>query len=215
MKKVKLFLASSLHGLDDDKLALGAFVGDLNDRYEPYGLYFQLIMDEGDVEGCDLFYIIFHADAHGQALEQFETAYARYKSTSKPKVITYFKKIEQARQGQSVMDFISRLDRELGHYYSFYSKIDTLKLNMLLQIKSLNLVETQMEIKDNELHVQGKPLMTLDNLPIMLNNKNLATLKSERADAEREYWTQRENVRQNPDDDDSLMAFSEARFCQQ
>jgi hypothetical protein len=66
---IKLFLTSSLMSdMEHDINELGAFVDDLNDRYESNDVYFKLhISAEGDneddlnvAENSELFYIIFH-----------------------------------------------------------------------------------------------------------------------------------------------------------
>ncbi|GHU32073.1 hypothetical protein FACS1894172_08040 [Spirochaetia bacterium] len=211
MKKIKLFVASSLTGLERDRLELGAFIGDLNDRYVPYGVYFQLVMDgeqdaltEEAVES-ELFYIIFHSDTRPQAIAEFDAAYESFKNAKKPRISTYFKKIDAGEPQQSVLDFMSRLSKELGHYYNKYSNVDTIKLNIVLQMKSLGLYDA-MEIKDSAVFVGGKELMTLENIPIIFNNKQLAALKDGYATIEKEYWAIRKKIRQNPDDEEALGA---------
>jgi hypothetical protein len=116
MKKIKLFLASSLEGLEKDRKELGAFVDDLNDRYKSYNIYFHLITDDDsekilikEAEKSDLFYIIFHGEARDQALEEFDAAYKNFIDKKKPRITTYFKKVDNGEPSQNVKNFMERL----------------------------------------------------------------------------------------------------------
>ena len=55
-----------------------------------------------------------------------------------PKISTYVKKSEE-QAGQSVINFMQKLDQELGHYYNIYENIDTIKLNIILHLQALGL----------------------------------------------------------------------------
>ena len=46
MRKIKIFIGSSIDELRDDRIAIGNFFRQLNDLYLDNGLYFQLIMCE-------------------------------------------------------------------------------------------------------------------------------------------------------------------------
>jgi hypothetical protein len=171
MKKIKIYLTTSLEGLERDKVELGAFIDDLNSRYERYNVYFHLMMDEedtelttpyplqigGEIADSDLFYIIFYQTTQDKALQDFDSAYQSFLDTKRPRIATYFKQVENGVPSQSVLDFMERLDKELGHYFNNYTHIDTVKLNIILQLKSLGLEEAKVDLKDSALCINDKP----------------------------------------------------------
>jgi hypothetical protein len=74
--------------------------------------------------------------------EEFETAFAQFKATTKPFIFTYFKdtqiSIGSAKQGDlmSLWAFQKKL-QELGHFYTTYKNIDELKLKCDQQLDKL------------------------------------------------------------------------------
>jgi tetratricopeptide (TPR) repeat protein len=214
MKTIKLFLTSSLMSdMEHDINELGAFVDDLNDRYESNDVYFKLhISGEGDneddliaAENSELFYIIFHDEPQAQAKAEFDIAYKHFTETKKPKIVTYFKQIDE---NGSTIAFLDKLGNQLGHFYSYYTHMDTIKLNFLMQLKTLGLEQINVEMDKSAVTIDGKPVASINagNIPMFANNKSLETLKSELSTIETEFWSLREKNKQNPDDDDVMMA---------
>jgi hypothetical protein len=214
MKKINLFLTSSLQGLEKDITELGAFVSDLNDRYAPRAYFSLHVSGEGEMEedikaaeNSELFYIIFHDDPQDRAKAEFEAAYAAFREKKAPKIITYYKQLDSDQPGQSALAFMDKLRNELGHFNSKYTHMDTIKLNVVLQLKSLGLEHVKVDVEGSALVLDGKELMTLDNIPVIFNNKNLVAKKKEYAGVEKEFWELRERVRKNPDDEETLAAY--------
>ena len=54
MKKVKIFIGSSIEELKEDRVAIGNFFRQLNDLYLDNGLYFQLVMCEDYDDAIEL-----------------------------------------------------------------------------------------------------------------------------------------------------------------
>jgi tetratricopeptide (TPR) repeat protein len=218
-KKIKLFLTSSFQGLEKDVTELSAFVGDLNDRYESQGIYFSLhVSGQGEMkedieaaENSELFYIIFHDEPQDRAKAEFEAAYTAFREKKTPKILTYYKQFEGDSPRQSALAFMDKLRNELEHFNSKYTHMDTIKLNVVLQLKALGLEHVKIDVEGSSIILDDKKLttLTLDNVPMIFNNKNLAVLKEEYARLEKEYWLLREQVRKDPDDEESLDAYSD------
>jgi hypothetical protein len=209
LKKVRLFLTSSLGGLEGDVEELGAFIGGLNDRYVSRGIYFQLDVsgeDEFSADGSELFYIIFHDEPQHRAREEFETAYKAFKAKKTPKIYTYYKQLDGTADG-SALAFMDRLRNELGHFNSQYTNMDTIKLNLTLQLNALGLEHVKVQVEDECVTVDGTPMLTLENIPMMFNNKNLSELKTKHAEAESEFWTLSMHVHKNPGDKEAKKRF--------
>ncbi|MDR0312499.1 MAG: tetratricopeptide repeat protein [Treponema sp.] len=217
MKKIKLFLTSSLRELERDLAELGAFVADLNDRYASQNIYFQLnISGEGDfaedveaAQNSELFYIIFHDEPQDRARAEFEAAYAAFHEKKTPKIITYYKQLDRNQPEDTALAFMDKLRNELGHFNSKYTHIDTVKLNVVLQLKSLGLEHIKVDVKGSSLILDDKELttLTLDNIPMIFNNKNLTALKEEYARLDIEYWSLRKRMQKDRDDEEAWAAY--------
>ena len=152
MKKVKIFLASSIEDLKDDRLFIGDFFRQLNEIYIDSGLHFSLIKCEdydnsiatggkqsqydNEIRDSELCFFLFYRKAGEYTKHEFEVALEAFENAGKPKIITYLKVVQTENEiYEDVASFMNMLSTELNHYYNKYSHIDTLKLGMLMQIK--------------------------------------------------------------------------------
>ena len=151
MKKIKIFLASSITEFAEERNALELFIRNVSDEFEEkydtkiiplrcenidpcmskvrkQDEYNQLIKDS---EMC--FFIFFtHAGKYTQ--EEFEIAYEQFKNSEnhKPKVYIYFKNLpKDIKIEQSVKDFMEKVDKTYHHYYGTFDHIDTIELKKL------------------------------------------------------------------------------------
>jgi len=107
MKKVKIFLASSIEDLKEDRLHVGDFFRQLNEIYFDSGVHFSLIKCEDydnsiaaggkqseydrEIEDSELVFFLFFRKVGDYTRHEFETALESFKSKAKPRIITYFK----------------------------------------------------------------------------------------------------------------------------
>ena len=223
---VNIFLASSLNDLHEDRLALGDYVRKLNDIYIERGVFFRLfICEDEDIAMADgrkqeeynqklresqLCFVIFFNRAGEYTLEEFETAYQRFKEVGSPAIVTCFKQGEGYAPEQGVLDFMKRLDKELGHYFKVYDHIDSLKLALLMQVKLMEL-DVPVEFKDGKALVGGVEAMTLDNVSAFVKNADFQRLRAEYETLDREFQAARARYLANPEDDDGFLAAGERR----
>lgn len=197
-KKVKVFLASSIEDLREDRLQVGDFFRRLNDVYFDSGIYFSLVKCEGydnaivtggkqkeydrEIEESELVFFLFFRKVGDYTKHEFEIAIEAFREKSKPKIVTYFKYVESIDEANAeVKSFMQLLDGELKHYYNTYGNIDTLKLGILMQIKIMSLDKSELKIQDGEMLLNGQSLIKTDNVPILNGNKTLTELtKSKR-----------------------------------
>ena len=213
MKKINIYLIANEKELLQDEREIGNFIRDLNDKYEEYNIYFKLILDEPKIDGeeiqsSELFFIIFQKEIDEKSINKFDIAYKNFVEYKHPKISTYIKKTNDTI-GQSVIEFMKKLDEELGHYYNSYENIDTVKLNIVLHLKTLGL--GKIETKEGKIYINEKEIMKLDNIPIILNNKNLETLKKEASELEESFWKLREELKEDPDNDGLFDEFTEIK----
>jgi hypothetical protein len=153
-------------------------------------------------QDSDYFYIVIHNNTSEKVIEEFNVAYKSFEERLNPKITTYVKLIEGEKPNAQVEAFVKRLMEELHHYYSNYTSIDTVKLDIVLKIQSLGLYKAEnMEVEGSTLRIDNQEMLTIDNIPIFLNNKNLDTLNHEYTDIEREYWELRKQYSENLKDD--------------
>ena len=143
MKKIIIYLVAEEIALLQDKREISNFIRDLNDKYEDYGIYFKLmisdnigIIQEEEIKQSEFFFILFYKEASKTAIDKFNVAYENFKKYKNPKIATYIKKDSNPLH-DSMKEFAKKLDEELGHYYNIYENIDTIKLNVILQLNSL------------------------------------------------------------------------------
>ena len=213
MKKINIYLIADEKELLKDEKEISNFIRDLNDKYEEYNIYLKLIANESEIkekeiQSSELFFIIFQKEINKDSMKQFDIAYKSFMLNKQPKISTYIKKTDNAI-GQSVIEFMKKLDEELGHYYNSYENIDTVKLNIVLHLKTLGL--GKIETKEGKIYINEKEIMKLDNIPIILNNKNLETLKKEASELEESFWKLREELKEDPDNEELFDKFTEIK----
>ena len=199
MKIIKIFLASSIEELKFDRIEVGDFFRRLYDIYNNGEIKIQLIKCEDfdqsivnggkqdylDKEICEseLCCFLFFRKIGDYTRHEFEVALDSYKRNDKPKIVTYFKYVTSIDEvNDEIHDFMNMLDEQLHHYYSTYNHIDTLKLDMLMQLKLLKIGYPEMSISNGELTVNGQSVTDIKNVPIILGNEALRKLSEQKKD---------------------------------
>ena len=197
MKRIKIFLASSIEDLREDRLQVGDFFGQLNEIYLDSGVHFSLIKCENydnsialggkqqqydrEIRESELVFFLFFRKVGDYTKHEFEVAMEAFKDRKKPKIITYFKDVTSVDEAaQEVQAFMQLLDREIGHYYNTYGHVDTLKLGILMQIKLLQLDDARIELKNGEVSLNGQTVVKAENVPLLHGNQTLRELTAER-----------------------------------
>lgn len=226
MKRIRIFLASSITDLKFDRIEIGNFFRQLNDIYIENGVYFDLAMCEDydnaiALEGkqsefdrllcsSELVFFIFFNKVGDYTRHEFEVALDSFKNCKKPKIVTYFKYVNSVEEAtEEVRGFMSMLDTELRHYYNIYSEIDTLKLGMFMQIKLMHLDNSEITVEDGRLMHGKTQIAETRNIPMFERNENLNKLKSRLAEADAKYRAAKVAFLKSQDDNDYL-AFSDA-----
>ena len=217
MKKINICLVTWNNELLADKKELSNFIRDLNDKYEDMGIYFKVMtnedklpINEENIKKSELFLVLLGTHIDNEILQEFEIAYQEFKNQKFPKIATYIKNTNNLKD-QDLMLFMKHLDQELGHYYNIYESIDTIKLNMILQLKTLGLKQGKIEIKNGKLFVGEKEIITLEKIPMIYNNKILAEYKRKYQKINENYWKLKDELYQNSDDDNILNQYEKAR----
>ena len=192
MKIIKIIMATADEKLKNERKELGDYIRTLNDHYHNKGIYFHLnnLLDieteeEKNREVCEseYFYVIFSDEVEDEIVRKTELAFKNFKEKDLPRIYTYFQKLpDNIDATASVKRFMEKLDKEIGHYYSVFLHLDSIKLNMLLELGRSQAQQGAVAIKDGKALVDGKEMLSLDNVPVFQNNEEFHALLKERTE---------------------------------
>ena len=203
MKQIKIFLASSICEFAQERQELKGYISALNDIYVERGVYFKLILCENlgnalsserkqeeynqEIRDSQFFYVILGSEAGDYTREEFEVARKSFLEKQTPKIYTYFKQLPEGETKQSVLNFMDQLDKELGHYYSVFAHIDSIKLNILLELTRCDEVSGAVTLEEGTVKLDGKPMLSMEHIPLYSKNEAVQRLLQEKKQLEDEF----------------------------
>ena len=235
MKYIKLFITSSIVKFAQERASLSDFIRSLNDIYVPRGIYFQLTICEDfsnavakdrkqaeynqTIREAQYFYILFgrgsdRADDAIYTIEEFDTALNQFRKAGAPKIYTYFRQLPEGESAsKNIRDFMNRLDQEIGHYYSTFGNVDTIKLNMLLELTRDQTVGGTVKVEDGMASLDGNKMFSVADIPLYSKNETVQKLLAQKAQLEDEMSKLALEYANSPDGDamQRLLANSEQR----
>ena len=202
MKTVKIFLASSVVELEDDRNAIGNFVRALRDIYDARGVKIELYdctyenqamtsgrkQDEHNEHArqSDMFLALFYNKAGKFTVEEFHEAYKQLQNTGAPAILVCFREGAGYAPKDSLLAFRDELEDELEQHPITYTGIDSVSLKVLLQMQRMNL-DVPIKVEESMITVGGTPVLTLENIPMWAKNTDFQSLKQQYQVCEREY----------------------------
>ena len=183
---ISILLAMPEHELLDEQVELSDFVRCLNDEYYPRGIYFDLttfgeLQEKAERAGDqDFFYIVFRTEGDDDIVRSFDVAKDRFLRSGNPRIYTFFQTLPSgAAPSEGVRAFMDKLDKELGHFYSVFPNIDSLKLNMLIEVTRFKILSEAVSVNDGSAYLNGKEFMELGNVPAFSRNGRLKEIRQE------------------------------------
>ncbi len=155
------------------------------------------------VRGSDMCFFIFYTKAGRFTVEELETAYEKFKGSEnkRPKVYVYFKKLtSDIAEDISIIELKDKLDGEYKQYYGSFEHVDTLKLRILenlteQEMKDFNIKQETETVYGGEgekpvfnLKVNGKKVLTLNDISEFANSEELKVLQAELVEVEKRYY---------------------------
>ena len=202
MKTVKIFLASSVVELENDRNAIGNFVRALRDIYDARGVKMDLYdctyenqamtsgrkQDEHNEHArqSDIFLALFYNKAGKFTVEEFHEAYKQLQNTGAPAILICFREGEGYAPRDSLIAFRDELEDELEQHPITYTDIDSVSLKVLLQMQRMNL-DVPIKVEESMITVGGTPVLTLENIPMWAKNTDFQSLKQQFQACEQEY----------------------------
>lgn len=219
MKFIKIFIASSIVAFEQEREDLKSYISSLNDTYVKRGIYFEMILCEhlsnaigkdrkqeeynAEIRDSQYFYVLL-ADEIGQyTLEEFNVALKQFQKSGTPRIYAYFRELPEGQPpSDSVQHFLTRLDSELNHYYSRFVHIDSIKLNMLLELTRDPDLNANIQVQDGQVSLNGTPVLSTKNIPIYHRNEELQKRISEKAELDERFAELRIAQIDDPSNDD-------------
>ena len=205
MKKIYIFLASSIVELQNERAQIENFIRKISDDFEEhYNVKIQPILCENledaystigkqneyneKIRNSDFCFFIFFTKAGEYTQGEFDVARKKFEETGKPKIYTFFKIVEDGLAEQSLYDFMEKLEKNFGHYPGRFEHIDTVKLRILQCLKLQEMDMIDLTVENNCCFVDGKKTLSLNNVSEFANNRILKELKSELSEIEQQYF---------------------------
>lgn len=199
MRKIKIFIGSSIDDLAYERRDLVSFIAELNNKYIDRGIYIepyiceeksnemrpegsQKAHDEYIENDADAMIFMFFKKAGKYTLRELQIAKDTLTSkTKKSHVFIYFKTINnEVADTSEIKSAIDKIAGEYAHYYKKFSEADTIKLE-LLQYLSDALGENSLTIHNGKVYIGDIEAndIELSNVFAYQNNTELIALKRE------------------------------------
>lgn len=200
MKKIKLFLGSSIDDLHTERTELESFVQSLNNRYIDRDIFIQIyaceetsgamavdgsqsVHDKFITDEADATFFMFFRKAGQFTLGELELARNTFLANkSRPNVFVFFKTIgTEIVDNDEIKTAVDKIANEYAHYYKLFEKSDTIKLEILQYIIDSLGSESELVIKDGNILVDNIQIDEISTNGIFAyeNNSALQNLRTE------------------------------------
>ncbi len=224
MKYIKIFFASSIVEFRHYRFELGDYIRTLNDIYVEKGLYFKLILCEDysnalaenrkqdelnrEVSDSQFFYILIGEKAGKASLEEFDVALKHNRESGSPRIYTFFLQTPDGKAPeQSTLDFMARLDKNLGHYYTLCENLDEIKLNILIELTKNEISGSQITIEGGTATIEGTRVLSLENVSAYSKHEELRQKQKEKEELDAQFFSLQEEHFKHPEDPDLYASF--------
>ena len=202
MKKIRIFIGSSIDELKIERKDLASFIQGLNNKYVDRGIYIepyrceeeppkmsgegsQSEIDKYIEDSADAAFFLFFTKAGEYTLHELDIARKILVEQNRPDIYVFFKTLgTEPMDTEEIKKAVDKIANTYGHYYKNFKEIDTVKLAMLQYIsETLNLGQS-IEVLDGKIYFDGIEMrdISLDNIFAYQNNRNYQNLKKEIAD---------------------------------
>ena len=197
MENKKIFLSSSITEFKSERDSIGNYIRMLNQEvFMAQGIYLWLLQCEDyskavgterkqdrynrDIADSDYFYALLGEKAGERTVEELDMALEGFRQRGIPKVYTYFKSFAGSiSRDPSVSELMSRIETEMGHDCSRFTELDSVKLDMLIEILRDHPGLCEMRFDKGEVMINGREILSLENIPIYSKNEIIQGLNSQ------------------------------------
>lgn len=181
--QVRIVLAADAAAFSQERAELRDFVKSLNE--EGSSVSYELLTQEAlekEEEAGQSFYLLIGQEFGEEENGIFHKVYDRFCRTGAPAMYTYFHRKETDPLTDSVRAFMKELDEEIGHFFNLYEDLDSVKLGILMELARSADLEEAFAINGGSACLNGKKVLSLENLPFYKGNESLQALLKEQKD---------------------------------
>lgn len=206
MKKIKIFLGSSITEFKDERNELELFIRNLSDKFEDnYNIKILPLRCE-NIDNClkaegtqnfineelvcesDMCFFIFFTKVGEFTEEEFRVAFKKFTKDGKPKIYVYFKNVSDGvTVEESLKQFMNKIDNEFKHYHGTFDHIDTIKLRILLNLKIQEMGFVSVKVENGSVIVDGVDILNTNSISEYANSSTLKKLNDELTSIEEEF----------------------------
>ena len=202
MVTIKVFLASSITEFAQERQTLMAFFQTLNNIYHERDIFFQMVICESlshqmldirsqemynqEIRESEYFYVIIGKQAGQYTVEEFKVALESYRGNGTPRIFTYFQTLDET-ESSSTADFRNYVSHELQHYYNVYTHVDTIKLNLLVELCRDPRLKAVMKVENGQALMNGQTILAMENIPLYNRNETVQKLLKEKEELDQEF----------------------------
>ncbi|MBQ4443581.1 MAG: tetratricopeptide repeat protein [Clostridia bacterium] len=204
MKRIKIFIGSSIVDLREERLELMSFIQSLNNKYVDRDLFIEgYVCEETDSamrldgsqaqhndyikDDADVAIFMFYRKAGEFTLEELRLAREAFRAKGKPSVYVFYKAAENKEPAitEDIKHSIDVVFNEYGHYYKMFEHTDTIKLELLQALSDSLPGKPELLVKDGNVLFAGEPVSDISaaNVFAYQNNPELQRLKDGMASA--------------------------------
>ncbi len=186
MQKIKIFLASSLDELREQRNELARFVLGINNHLISQNIYIELELCEelnpafvlsrkqeeynNYIRNADYVFFLFLTKVGTYTREEFEVAYQHFQEYQKPHILTYFYHDPATDASSESHKFAEELSERYGHYYCICNNVETIKLALLLQISNCFSNLQNVTLKEGHVYLDDVDYLAFDETDIISGN---------------------------------------------
>ncbi len=221
MKTINIFLASSLVEFERERQDLAAHVNSLNNIGIENDIFLKLEKCEDMSDAVEMgrkqerynkriknshyFLMLIGRDVGQYTIEEFDVALEHFQEHGTPTILPYFKKFPDGEQvSESVLKFMERLDKQLGHFYKQYTDLSELEMKFTMEILRNVGIGSTLEIQDGWLIWNEQQVMSLEDVPLYKGNKGLQQKKEQKKALDEEYAALMPKLAERPAEDGLL-----------
>ena len=198
-QEVRLFVASSITELHDERMELGVFLDNLKTRYwKGLRLVYEICENNSPaanpkgkqseyddwIRDCQLFCFLVGKRLGKASRHEFDLAWDCLCQRGTPRILPFFKELPPEQREDSARDFLDYYRNELEQYSYPFSHIDTVKLSILLELRAGGWLDQPLTARDGALRLGEEPLLSTEHIPVYRSHEALRALRKREAELE-------------------------------
>ena len=184
MKKIHILFGTTIVNQKKELEEMLEFIDKCNLSFEydySVNLVCDVLNDYSILKYSEMCIFIFFDKSSKKNIEEIDFAYNFFKqnANNKPKIYIYFKKNNDLKFSDEIVNVMSIVDQTYKHFYSLFDNIDTVKLRILLNLKFQEMDYIELKCSDDSITLNDNSLLNVANIDEYKKNIGLENLKRE------------------------------------